>query len=126
MTALIHVQPRQTPAEHALDRVDVQVDEWLADAVAQLEDWIEPRQAWTLLLREGHEFGRTNNVEVVVSYASGDTGAGVTFRLDQVSRIEEQGYELVLAFEEENGVAKLLRLSANGLDVELFHILTVT
>jgi hypothetical protein len=122
----MHVQPRQTPAERAASRIDVQVDAWLADVAAQLEDWVEPRQPWSLLLREGHDFGRANNVEAVVAYASGETTASASFRLDQVSRIEEQAYELVLALEEEDGIAKLLRLSQTGLEVELFHILTVT
>ncbi len=126
MTALMHVQPRQTPAERAATRVDVQVDAWLADVAAQLEDWIEPRPPWSLLLREGHDFGRANNVEAVVSFASGETNATASFRLDQVSRIEEQSYELVLALEEEDGIAKLLRLAPSGITIELFHILTVT
>jgi len=30
------------------------------------------------------------------------------------------------AFEERDGIAKIARLTPNGLDVELFHILTVT
>jgi len=34
--------------------------------------------------------------------------------------------ELVLRFEEENGIAKAARLTANGLDIELVHILTFT
>ena len=34
--------------------------------------------------------------------------------------------ELVLRFEERDGIAKLARLTANGLEVELFHILTFT
>jgi hypothetical protein len=32
----------------------------------------------------------------------------------------------VLRFEEQDGIAKIARLTANGLDVELFHILTTT
>jgi hypothetical protein len=32
----------------------------------------------------------------------------------------------VLRFEESDGVAKLAYLTSNGLDVELFHILTFT
>ena len=34
--------------------------------------------------------------------------------------------ELILRFEEHDGIAKLVRLNANGIDVELFHILTFT
>jgi hypothetical protein len=41
-----------------------------------------------------------------------------------------QGWELMLreghVLEEEDGIAKLARLTANGLDVELFHVLTFT
>ena len=36
------------------------------------------------------------------------------------------GQELVLVFDERHGIAKLAHLTANGLDVELFHILTFT
>jgi hypothetical protein len=50
----------------------------------------------------------------------------VAFRLDQLDAAEDTGEELVLRFEERDGVAKLARLSGNGLDVELFHILTFT
>jgi hypothetical protein len=32
----------------------------------------------------------------------------------------------VLRFEERDGIAKLVRLSSTGLDVELFHILSFT
>jgi hypothetical protein len=34
--------------------------------------------------------------------------------------------ELVLRFEERDGIAKLVHCTSNGLDVELFHILTTT
>lgn len=34
--------------------------------------------------------------------------------------------ELVLRFEETDGIAKLVTCTSNGLDVELFHILTFT
>ena len=39
---------------------------------------------------------------------------------------DDVGEELVLRFEEQDGIAKLARLDANGLHVELFHILTFT
>jgi len=48
------------------------------------------------------------------------------FRLDQLDAAEDFGEELVLRFEERDGVAKTARLTANGLEVELFHILTYT
>jgi hypothetical protein len=34
--------------------------------------------------------------------------------------------EFLLVFEERDGIAKTARLTTNGLDVELFHILTFT
>jgi hypothetical protein len=64
------------------------VEEALTVHAATIEDWVAPRQAWELTLREGTEFERANNVEA--------------------------------------GIAKLVCLTANGLDVELFHILTFT
>ena len=39
---------------------------------------------------------------------------------------DDTGQELVLRFEEKDGIAKLVTCRANGLDVELFHILTFT
>jgi hypothetical protein len=33
---------------------------------------------------------------------------------------------VVLVFEEQDGISKTARLTSNGLDVELFHILTYT
>lgn len=38
----------------------------------------------------------------------------------------EDRQELLLRFEERDGIAKVARLTATGLDVELFHILTFT
>jgi hypothetical protein len=49
------------------------------------------------------------------------------YRLDQLEPADDTGEELVLHFEEHEGIAKLARLAENGLDVELFHnILTFT
>jgi hypothetical protein len=56
----------------------------------------------------------------------GEQTSSVTFRLDQLDAATDTGGELVLRFEEEDGIAKLARVTANGLDVELFHILTFT
>jgi hypothetical protein len=47
-------------------------------------------------------------------------------RLDQIDSVDDEGPELVIVFEERAWIAKLARLTANGLDVELFHILTLT
>jgi hypothetical protein len=40
--------------------------------------------------------------------------------------VDETGELLVLRFEERDGIAQLARCTANGLDVELHHILTFT
>jgi hypothetical protein len=44
----------------------------------------------------------------------------------QVEAIQDLVEELVIRFEEENGITKAARLVPNGLHVELFHILTFT
>jgi hypothetical protein len=124
--ATMTVQPRPTPAERANETIQVDVDEALTVFAATLEDWVTPRQAWTLRLREGHDNDRTNNVEAQVLYVAGEQTSGLTFRLDQLDTADDLGDELVLRFEERDGIAKLARLRANGLDVELFHILTFT
>jgi len=120
------VQPRPTPAERAGETIQVEVDEALTVFAATLEDWATPRQAWTLRLREGHDSGRANNIEAQILCVSGEQTGGLTFRLDQLDAADDLGDELVLRFEERDGIAKLARLRENGLDVELFHILTFT
>lgn len=124
--ATINVQPRPTPAERPDTPVEVEVDEALTVFAATLEEWLGPRQAWDLQLREGHESGRANNVEARLLFADGEQTSSLAFRLDQLDAADDAGEELVLRFEERDGIAKLARLSANGLDVELFHILTFT
>ena len=106
--------------------MDVDVDEDLAVHAATLEDWTTPRQGWVLLLRQGTDFGRKNNVEAELEFALGDQISRLVFRLDQLEAADDTGDELVLRFEERDGIAKLARLTENGLDVELFHILTFT
>lgn len=122
----IDVYPRETPEERADVLVPVDVDEDLSVYATALEDWVAPRQNWELTLRQGHDFGRANNVEARIAFIAGEQSSSLTFRLDQVEAADDTGSELVLRFEEEEGVAKLARLTANGLDVELFHILTFT
>ena len=124
--ATMTVQPRPTPAERADETIQVEVDEALTVFAATLEDWAAPRQQWELRLREGHESGRGNNVEVELLYVSGEQTSRLVFRLDQLDAADDAGQELVLRFEERDGIAKIARLTANGLDVELFHILTFT
>jgi hypothetical protein len=120
--ATMRVDPRPTPAERADEQIQVEVDEALTVLAATLEDWAAPRQQWELQLREGH----ANNVEARLLYVNGEQTSTLTFRLDQLETAEDIGQELVLRFEERDGIAKLARLDAHGLHVELFHILTFT
>lgn len=124
--ATLEVYPRETPAERADALVPVEVDEDLTVYAATLEEWVAPRQSWELTLRQGHEFDRTNNVEARIIFVAGEQTSSLTFRLDQLTAADDTGAELVLRFEEQEGVAKLARLTANGLDLELFHILSFT
>jgi hypothetical protein len=122
----IEVQPRQTPAERAFAPVEVEVERDLRDHAEIIEDWVAPRQRWEFQLREGHDFDRANNVEGRLLFGAGEQTSSLAFRLDQLAAAVDTGGELVLQFEEQDGIAKLARLTANGLDVELFHILTTT
>jgi hypothetical protein len=124
--ATMTVQPRPTPAERANEQVTVEVDEGFSVFAATLEDWVTPRQSWEVQLREGTEFGKANNVEVRLLYVQGEQTSSLSFRLDQLDACDDTGQELVLRFEEQDGIAKMAYLTANGLGVELFHILTVT
>jgi hypothetical protein len=122
----IEVQPRQTPAERAGTPVEIEVDEALAVNANVIEEWTAARQQWELMLREGHEFDRTNNVEARLLFVAGEQTSTLTFRLEQLDVAEDTGAELLLRFEERDGIAKVARLTATGMDVELFHILTFT
>jgi hypothetical protein len=124
--ATMTVQPRPTPAERANEQIQVEVDEALSVFAATLEDWVAPRQNWELQLREGHDSGRANNIEARLLYVAGEQTTALSFRLDQLDTADDLGGELVLRFEENDGIAKVARLTGNGLDVELFHILTFT
>ena len=124
--ATIQVQPRPTPEERPDREVEVEVDEALTVFADTLEQWVAPRQSWELVLREGHDFGRTNNVEAELLYVAGEETSSLKFRLDQLDAADDLGEELVLRFEERDGIAKTARLTPTGLDVELFHILTFT
>ena len=124
--ATIQVQPRPTPEERPDTRVTVEVDEALTVLATTLEDWVTPRPNWELTLREGHDFGRANNVEAELLFAAGEQTSSLRFRLEQLEAADDTGEELMLRFEERDGIAKVATLTANGLDVELFHILTFT
>ena len=124
--ATMTVHPRPTPAERADTEVEIEVDEAYTVHVATIEDWVTPRQAWELVLQEGTDFGRANNVEARVLFVAGEQTSSLLFRLDQLDEVTDTGPELVLRFEEEDGIAKLARFTGNGLELELFHILTYT
>jgi hypothetical protein len=122
----IEVQPRQTPEERAFDPIEVDVEPELEDHAEIIEDWVAPRQNWEFQLREGHDFGRANNVEGRLLLVAAEQTSSLAFRLDQLDRVDDFGEELVLRFEERDGIAKTARLTGNGLEIELFHILTTT
>jgi len=124
--AIIEVLPRPTPAERYDAAVEVEVDEGLTVHAATIEDWVTPRQAWELTLREGTDFDRANNVEALLLFVLGEQTSSLAFRLDQVDSVTDTGEELVIVLDERDGIAQTARLNANGLDVELFHILTYT
>ena len=124
--ATLHVQPRPTPEERQDTELEIDVEEELSDFATVIEDWVTPRQAWEFTLHEGHDFGRANNVEGRLLFVEGEQTSSLLFRLDQLDAATDTGDELVLRFEERDGIAKLARLHGNGLDVELFHILTFT
>ena len=124
--ATIEVQPRPTPAERAETPVEVEIDEALTVFVSTIEEWAAPRQNWEFTLHEGHDFGRANNVEGRLLFVSGEQTSSLLFRVDQLDAAEDTGQELLLRFEESDGISKIARAHANGLDVELFHVLTFT
>jgi hypothetical protein len=124
--ATIQVLPRPTPEERADRHIEIHVDEALTVLAQTIEDWTTPRQSWEFTLHEGHEFGRANNVEARVAFVAGEQSSSLLFRLEQLEAADDLGEELVLRFEERDGIAKTARFTANGLDVELFHILTFT
>ena len=124
--ATLRVQPRPTPEERADTELEIDVEEELSDFAAVIEDWVTPRQAWEFTLHEGHDFGRANNVEGRVLFVAGEQTSSLLFRLEQLDRADELEDEFALVFEEQDGIAKTARLTPNGLDVELFHILTFT
>ena len=124
--ATIEVLPRPTPEERHDGPVSVEIEEALTVHIATIEDWVDPRQSWEFTLHEGHDFGRANNVEGRLLFVSGEQTSSLLFRLDQVDGAVDTGEALMLRFEESDGIAKVATCRANGLDVELHHILTFT
>lgn len=122
----LEVQPRATPEERASTPVPIDVEDIVAELAETIEAWTEPRQNWEFTLQEGHDFGRTNNVEGRLLFAAGEQTSSLLFRLDQLDVVDDVMDALVLQFEERDGICKLARCTANGLTLELFHILTYT
>ncbi|HZB22830.1 MAG TPA: hypothetical protein VE444_03210 [Gaiellaceae bacterium] len=122
----LQVHPRPTPEERHDAPLDIEVDEALSVLAQTIEDWTTPRQNWEFTLHEGHEFGRANNVEGRLLFVAGEQTSSLAFRLDQLDRADDVASELVLIFEENDGVAKIVRARSTGLEVELHHILTFT
>ena len=122
----LEVQPRPTPEERADAAVSIEVEDELATLAETMEEWTTPRANWEFTLQEGHDFGRANNVEGRLLFVSGEQMSSLVFRLDQLDGAEDVMDALVLRFEERDGICKLARCTANGLDVELHHILTYT
>lgn len=122
----MQVQPRPTPEERSDTPVEVEVDESFTLFAERIEEWVAPRQNWEFTLREGHDFGRANNVEGRLLFVGGEQTSSISFRLEQLDAADDFAGELVLRFEEQDGIAKTVRLTSNGVDVELFHILTYT
>jgi hypothetical protein len=87
----LEVQPRPTPAERASTPVEVEVDEALTVHAATLEDWAATRPGWEFTLREGHDFGRANNVEAELLFVSGEQTSSLRFRLEQLEAADDTG-----------------------------------
>ena len=120
--ATLEVQPRDTPGERADTPVTVETDDALSVHAEQLEEWVAPLDHWELQLREGHDFGRENNVEARLLFSGGEHTCSIAFRLDQLGSLQGLGDQLWLTLEERDGIAKGIHLDPNGVDVELFHI----
>jgi hypothetical protein len=124
--ATLQVQPRPTPEERHDQPLEIEVDEALIVLAETIEEWVTHRQNWEFTLHEGHEFGRANNVEAKLLFVASEQTSSLSFRLAQLERADDVGGELVLVFEESDGIAKLARATPSGIDIELFHILTFT
>ena len=120
--ATIEVQPRETPAERWDTPVEVEVDVDLAVLVSRLEEWAAPLERWEFQLREGHAFGKPNNVEARLLFAGAEETTSLLFRVDQLETVQEFEQELWLTLDERDGIARTIHLALNGVDVELFHI----
>ena len=96
--------------------------ETLALHATTLEEWASGAERWQLSLRQGHDFGRPDNVEAKLLFTGPGHACSISFRLDQLDSIQELGDELWLILEEEDGIAKGMHLAPEGFDLELYHI----
>jgi hypothetical protein len=110
------------PQEQADAQGGVALEEALATIALALEDWVAPVPGWELSFREGLLPGRPSNIEARLVFSGTEHTCSVQFRLDQVDGLQEVGLDLLVLLEERDGVAKAVRLSANGLDVEFAHV----
>lgn len=120
--ATIHVQPRETPAERAFERLEIEIDDALAVHAEQIEEWAARMQHWELSYREGHNFGRPNNVEARLLFAGPGHTCSLSFRLDEIDAIQEYDNQLWLTLDELDGISNAVHLAPDGFDVDLFHI----
>ena len=121
----LRVEPRDTPGERAQGSVEVELANDLAALVDQLEEWAATAAAehWELAFRQGHDFGRADNVEARLLFVGGDHTCSLTFRLDQIESIQEFEHELWLTLDVTDGIGTGVHLTPAGLDVELHHII---
>jgi len=118
----LRVEPRDTPGERAEEPVEVEIADDLAVFADQLEEWAATAEHWELAFRQGHDFGRADNVEARLLFAGGDHTCSLTFRLDQVETLQAFERELWLTLEVTDGIGTGVHLAPAGLDVELHHI----
>jgi hypothetical protein len=116
------VRTRHSLGERGGAPVHVEVDEALTVLVADLEDWVARMERWRLAYRQGHDFGRVNNVEARLVFDGPDRTCSIAFRLDQLDALQTYEQELWLTLEERDGLAKGVHLTPAGFDVELFHV----
>ena len=122
----LSVQPRDTPAERADQPVEVEVDEALVIHAEELDEWVSRMEHWQLDYRQGHDFGRTNNVEARLLFSGPGHTCSLAFRLDQLHSLQSFEQGLWLTLEERDGISKAAHLEPTGFDVELFHIVGPT
>ena len=120
--ATLHVVPRPTPEERADADLRIEVDEDLTVFASTIEEWAAPRQSWEFTLHEGHDFGRPNNIEARLIFADGEQTSSAKFRLDQISSVDDFQDTLVVRFDENKGICTAISCTANGLDIDLHHI----